>query len=862
MFARNLKMKAALLSSATVLPILFGGAALAQTADSSPANQATGPGNVQELVVTATRRAESISKVPQSITAYSEQTLDKEGVKNIDDLTRLTPGLLKTTGTTTTIAIRGVASAVGTSPTGVYIDDTPVQSRALAFFYSSPYPEVFDLSRVEVLRGPQGTLFGAGSEGGTVRFIFPTPSFTSYSGFGRAEVSSTQGGDISYEAGVAAGGPIIQDKLAIRADIFHRRDGGYIDYKTGSFTTVDATGNSGPSSLNFVPGTTIANNANWTDTTSGRIALAWKPIEGLLVTPSVYFQSQFTYDQVVNWLAAPTASNPGASQFTVLQNVGVVDATHNALPNFIPNHFPLKDQYTLPALKIDYTVGKVELVSNTSYLSRTNELWSDYTQSYETSYAGRKFPVPGDEAASVYEGYQKNFDQEVRIQSADDSRLKYVVGAFFSDENQLSNQTIYPNFVTQVPTFLTATANGPPFGPGTSAYVNYYGTGLVNGYSYLGQLKTHDQQIAGFTQLDFKITPKLTFTAGVREAYFKLALDAFYNGPSTNTNAPQGKACVPNTNPCVPVAIGAYAPGAGPFVPQYTVSSTTQNETSTTPKFALAYQMTPSDLFYASASQGFRPGGAQQLLPSTCNVQLAQYGYVNSNGIGTSPQSYQSDSLWSYEVGAKDSFFGGKVQTAASAYYIDWSNIQTSVRISTCNQTLTDNLGHASGEGGDFTLHLRPTSALTLDGIFGYNTVSFQSAVVRNSLVIYTKGSAVPGSPAPWQFTLSGQYDFHVMDGLYVRADYTHTAQQRVTATTDPGSATYVIGTAPVPATDLVNGRMGVTIKTAEFNIFANNIFNAHPDLSLTRSANAQTLWTDSTFRPRTVGVQILYHYN
>ncbi len=863
MFAQSFSIRTTLLASAAVLPMVCGGAAFAQNSQSADTASGSSKSSVQEVVVTATRRAENVSKVPQSITAYTEQKLDKQGVKTIDDITRLTPGLSRTVANSTSvISFRGVASSVGTSTTGVYIDDTPVQSRALAFFYSSPYPSVFDLSRVEVLRGPQGTLFGAGSEGGTIRFIFPTPSFTSYSGFGRAEVSTTNGGGISYEGGLAAGGPIIEDKLAFRADIFRRRDGGWIDFKSGSFTYPDATntayttGNAGPGSLIFHPNQTITQDGNWTDTTSSRLALSWKPIPGMTITPSIFFQNSFTYDQTASFLAAPSATNYGASQFTNLQNVPTVDANHIALPGFIPTNFPLKDNLTLPALKIDWDLGPVELVSNTSYLNRLNNLWSDYTQSYETSYAARKFPAAGDYVASDYQGKQENIDQEIRVQNTDPgARLKYVVGVFFSDEKQLSNQTIYPNFLGSLSSYLGAKTGGAPFYGNTPAYINYYGEDLVNGMSYFGQLNTHDIQTAAFTQLDFKVTDKLTLTAGVREAYFRLGLNALYTGPSTNTNAAAGKPC--------PGGIGACTVGAAPFIPASTISSSVAYENSVTPKFALAYQLTPTDLLYASASKGFRPGGAQQLLPSTCSVQLAQYGFVNAQGVGVSPTSYQSDSLWSYEVGAKDQFWGGKIQTAASAYYVDWSNIQTSVRLSSCNQTLNDNLGHATAKGGDLQVHYQVLPQLGLDAIVGYTESSFNNSVVLNGLSVYTKGSAIPGSPAPWQVTLSGEYDFDLPHDYrgYIRADDTYNTAQRPTNTTDPHTTAYIIGLQPIPATNLFNTRLGFYIHDAEVNVFANNLFNAYPSLALSRQAN-QPMWTDYTFRPRTVGMQVVYRYN
>lgn len=119
----------------------------------------------------------------------------------------------------TAVSIRGIRATSGSSTTGIYLDDVAIQSRIQGYGGGNTYPRVFDLERIEALRGPQATLFGAGSQGGTIRFISPAPSFTDYSGMARAEIATTQYGAMSYEAGAAVGGPILTDKLAARGSI-------------------------------------------------------------------------------------------------------------------------------------------------------------------------------------------------------------------------------------------------------------------------------------------------------------------------------------------------------------------------------------------------------------------------------------------------------------------------------------------------------------------------------------------------------------------------------------------------------------------------------------------------------------------
>src|ERR1700761_5849045 len=212
-------------SALAVAVTLSATAAIA--ADPPPAEEATGP--LQEITVTATRHEESLSKVPISVTALTQEAMDVRGIKDFQEVARFTPGVNIDNSGTNNIAIRGIASSGGSGTTGIYIDDTPIQIRALAFNPDDALPKTFDMDRIEVLRGPQGTLFGAGSEGGTVRYITTQPSLTSFSANAHAEVAATENGAPSYEFGAAAGGPIIEDKIGFRISAWGRRDGGWVD---------------------------------------------------------------------------------------------------------------------------------------------------------------------------------------------------------------------------------------------------------------------------------------------------------------------------------------------------------------------------------------------------------------------------------------------------------------------------------------------------------------------------------------------------------------------------------------------------------------------------------------------------------
>ncbi|MGH8230205.1 MAG: TonB-dependent receptor plug domain-containing protein, partial [Steroidobacteraceae bacterium] len=162
-------LAATLLLSARVAPA---------AADDAPAAAAEQTGQLQEIVVTSTRREENLSKVPISVTALTQEDMDNKGIKDIIDVVRFTPGIAIDNSGTNNISIRGISSTGGAGTTGIYIDDTPIQMRSVGFNPDDTLPKTFDLDRVEVLRGPQGTLFGAGSEGGTVLYIMTAPKLT------------------------------------------------------------------------------------------------------------------------------------------------------------------------------------------------------------------------------------------------------------------------------------------------------------------------------------------------------------------------------------------------------------------------------------------------------------------------------------------------------------------------------------------------------------------------------------------------------------------------------------------------------------------------------------------------------------
>lgn len=473
------KMKCGL----STLVLLWSTGSWAQAAASTnDSADATG-----EIVVTATRQAQTLNKVPVSVSAYTRATMDAQGIRNVADITRLTPGLyFEPTRNRTNISIRGISSTAGAPTTGIYIDDTPISSRAVGYGGGNTYPMVFDLERVEVLRGPQGTLFGAGSQGGTVRFITTRPSLSKTNAYARSELSFTSHGDPSYELGASGGAPLVEDKLGIQLSAWYRRDGGYVDRKSyPSLATVD-------------------NNSNWANNYMARAAIAWAADEHLTITPSLYLQKTYQNDSSFIW---PAFSDPGRGDFT----------------NINPGKDLSRDKFLLPSVNATYDAGSFDIVAVGSYFDRKSLFDVDYTSFAQSIFTGNPFPtLPNQKSTSRFSFNQKTYTGEVRLQSSDaDAPLRWVVGAFWMQAKQFSKQSVDDAFF---PTYIQNAFGAP--------YTNFFVPILPGNVISENIFSTTDKQIAAFGQIDYRIVDRLTMTVGLRASRNSFDIDATISGPA------------------------------------------------------------------------------------------------------------------------------------------------------------------------------------------------------------------------------------------------------------------------------------------------------------------------------------------
>ena len=863
-------------------------------------------GQLEEVVVTATRRTESLQKVPISISTIDDAEMNARGVKDFADLIRLTPGLNLSQDSATganRVAIRGIASTAGTATTGIYIDDTPIQVSNLGFGAGNAFPGLFDVARVEVLRGPQGTLFGAGSEGGTVRFITTEPDMAKTTVYARGEAATIEHGSETYEAGLAFGGPLASDKLAYRISGYYRREGGWIDLVNGTYKIVDPTGAAYGNSVDFTRTSTLGQDVNWNSTESFRLALKYTPTDTLTLTPAVYYNKRHVNDGAGNYFDLATSDSSGNNYSRqgyvqgapgTVYNVSAVNAagvvatqplTLNAMS--APNNASGDDQFTLSSLNITWDIGAMTLVSNTSYFDRTESQWYDYTKGYVQYYSPEFFlesdrvtssgnyPPLGWKAMSQYNNSQQNFVQELRLQSKDSAaRLTWVAGIFYSHQKQNAQQPISENFLVNAPWvgFYPAAygygyygvTGGPPFfnncgAPGPcSAAQNFFGDSMLpNAVSFLGVWARTDEQLAGYAQADYNFTPQWKLTLGLRISHNKLDFNASYLGPENNGNAPFGFDCPPS-------AAADCSFGSGFYAPIYPTSDAHSSENKTTPKIGLTWQMDDNNMLYATAAEGFRPAGASLRVPSICDADLIQNGYVDANGKPTQPTTYDSDSVWSYELGSKNRLFGGHLILDGSVYLIKWKNIQANVELPDCSYNFVDNLANATSKGFDLAFQYKANERLDFEGSVGYNDATFdQNATSPNGqAIIYYGGSSIPDAGAPWTFSLSGDYAAPLTAGVqgYFRADYTYSTEWRRYGVTQPGTPYYDPRLKPIPAYGLLNFRLGTQFNAFDVSLFVDNVTNSAPALELTSSTTYDPQdWQNVTLQPRTIGLTMTW---
>jgi len=708
---------------------------------------------VDTIVVTAQKREQSLLDVPISVTAMTGEKLEAMGADQFADYAASVPGLgFSSVGTfgnrgSRQINLRGISSNVGSATVGFYINETPLR------FVD---PRVIDLERIEVLRGPQGTLYGAGAMGGAIRVITAKPNLVDFSGKVAGTLSYTENGETNYSLNGMVNLPLVEGRAALRVTGFYDADGGYIDNEPTEALPLPAT------QVSTSAAQLVGNAQNYNDETiSGyRVALTLEPTDSLTITPSVYHQRH----ESDAWSA-------------YIAEVGDLKS------NFLEMS-PHSEDFTLYDLTLNYDFGGAVLTSSTSFTD-FSLLTTEPFERVLTAFFGAPYVAP----------YRSNIDQEVfvqevRLASSGDGPLTWLVGAFYQKDDQTTRQR-----------FVAPDINADLFG----------GFPVVtNGELFVFDADREETQKAVFGEATYALSPKVDVTLGLR----------WFDVESTR----------------VGVADGLFNGGQ-------TLTDVTSHESGWTPKAEISFHPADDTLIYASVSKGFRPGFGFVVPPSPlCDADLTALGISSVSG------QVESDSLWSYETGAKTRVMDGRLTLAGSVYYNRWTNLQQSVELPTCGFVFSANAGAAESRGFELEATFRPIDALVVDLAVGYVNAELTEAAPG---VAGAEGDRLLFVP-DWNVAVGVTYRHPVgetdMTAFY-HADYQYTGDMNFTF-------------APLPA-DL-HSRDGYSIAGARVGLetpgwtaaaFVENLFDERPTVGNLRFATSGLLI--NTRRPRTVGISL-----
>lgn len=725
-----------------------------------------------EIVVTARKSDERIQDVPVSLTAVTADALRDRGAADIKDVLRSVPGLANygTERGLSRYSIRGLSTYASSPTVGIYLDDISLVTVSTTF--SGAYdPMFFDMERVEVLKGPQGTLYGGSAMGGAIKYVSARPDPTRFSVDTAIGAAITDGGGPSYNGEVVVNAPIVEDKLAVRAGFYYRHDGGFVDNRPGDIRVLLRSSTPFPDYTPVVQDS-LSNrtkkNRNYGDTYVGRLSFEWRPDESWTIRPQLFYQDYKQGDTGDMFIGRPDRSG----SYRIAQ------------PNY--------DRAGIYSLSVEKELGGVKATSLTAYFDRTFRYVRDYS-----FYIGGLIPVLYPfTSTNVSDSFTKTLSQEVRLASDNDSPFKWVIGGYYSSQDDRLIQAVNT--------------------PGMSAF---FGTDLA----YYGNIFTNTKQYAGFGEASYALFDGFDVTAGVRVFKVEQLVNARTDG--------------------------VFAGGSN------AIPDRRNKEDGINPKFGLSYKVTRDNLLYASAAKGFRPGGINRdrIDPDLCRTDLDQLGIENA------PDSFGSDNLWTYEAGTKNMFGGGKVMLNASAYYTEWKEIQQAIGLPSCGFGFTDNVGSAEVKGFELEARVEPLRGFQIGGTAAYTSSKITEAAPGTSA---KQGDALPDVPkwmatayAGYRTELSGLWELDVRGEYQYQGKAPYTFDTEVPITFPGGEVDYI----PNPILErksyqVVNAFASLSRDNTTVRVYANNLFNVHPQLDTDLSIGADRF---STIRPRTFGVEL-----
>ena len=817
-----------ILSHAIGMALGFGGvsSALAQSApQSAPKDE------LEEVTVTATRRVENLQDVPIAITALTGNTLAELNVQTLDDFVKYLPNVTTASvgpgqgevymrGLSSTHEGTQVSGATGTFPNvAIYLDEQSVQlpGRNLDVYAA-------DLERIEVLEGPQGTLYGAGAQAGALRYITNKPKLDVTEGSANASYSTTAHGDPSSALEAMINVPLIPNTLALRAVIYNDSRGGYINNVPATFTRAPTD----PGIVTYFggvvpPGSTSLSNANDVGNAINSVVYKGARLSGLYeINDDWNVLLEQSYQQMqADGVSAydPTLGNLNVQQWN---------------PSFD------KDQFEDTALTANGRIGALKLVYAGAYLVRNVDQVADYTAYARGHYAdyyqcnGPQFARGSATAmcyspSSSWQNQLRNTHQshEFRLSTPDDQRIRAIGGLFWEDyQIQTAQNFLYADPEAGFGGSFAPVNTVPTFDPSTRLPGTAFLTDATRGYI----------QKAIFGEVAFDIVPhSLILTLGSRFYRF----DNFLQGQSDSTYGCR------DVNPCTP-ASGIFK-----------TFNLSQINVGNKNKVNLSYKPVDGVMLYVTYSEGFRPGGFNNgtgiLSPSS-----PLYGKF------TPPQFYSSDKLKNYEFGWKTQWFGNRLQFDGTLYQEKWSGVQLEIN----DPSVYGNFGFTTNgpdyrvRGMEGSVIFRITEQLTLNSSFAFNhseqiTVpSLQGATGVVSL-FPTEGLGSPLSNAPpFQGNLRLRYEVPIASyNWHAQVGMQHTDHSFADVVTQGVDGPPNFELAPYTTYDAAFGA-AKDDWTVEF--FGQNLSDSRGQLFI---SSAQFVQLTTVIRPRVLGVRFSYKF-
>jgi outer membrane receptor protein involved in Fe transport len=881
----------------------FGAEAAAPASGSSDA----GTGVLEEIIVTAQHRNEGMQDVPIAMQAFTESTLAQLNITNFDDYVKYLPNVSSASNGPgqSEVYMRGLSAGAqqfqGSGSTGyfpnvaVYLDNQSVQlpSRNLDVY-------VVDVSRIEVLEGPQGTLFGAGAEAGVIRYITNEPKLDKTEASVGAGYSVTAHGDPNTNLTAVLNLPLIANKMAVRAVIYNDSRGGYIDNVPATFTRKNtdlgihyanypAVNGQCPDGLPnsgwcVPPGSPVLNNNN----IAGRAinSVTYQGIRGELL---------FKFNDDWDVLVTQTYQNMDAHGVFYQQPNASDGAPLQPLQVTLFNSPFDKDKFSNTAWTVNGRLGDLKAVYTGGYLDRRITQIADYTNYARGLYAdyyqcygpGTGFNINGGKGDpnlkptcfsptttwnTVLE-HNEHLQHEFRLSTPQDWRLRGIVGAYIED-NKVYDQTEWVE--TTMP---ACTSNGAPGTPGNSGCLSNIGTvpGATVGrpgiqapdVSFYPDALRDTKQTAFFASVDYDIVPKvLTLTAGTRHFRFS---------NSQVGSLTQGFTCFEQGTPpngCISDSFN------------FDASNLRSTESGFRSRGNLTWHVLPDVMLYYTFSQGFRPGSFNQNGGS-----LHAYG---PDGVQqfVVPKGYTSDSLTNNEIGWKTEWFDHRLQWNGAVYREKWDNVQVSFLDPGVagNVTFDTNGQNFLVRGVETSLLALITRGLTLQASASWNhseqtnspalidgnplsvnfgkpiTETCNSAGANCTPVVNPFGpiGAPSASSPPVQFSVRARYEFNLGDyQTFVQASAAHSAHSFTQAGANPTIAAMgFVSTTRLrfedPPFTNIDAAVGVAKDAWNAQLYAENVANAHT--SLFTNAD-QYIVANTPMRPRIIGVKIGYSF-